>query len=115
MKQHIYYDVEYNEWFTGHDLPFTVIDGPISQTHIIPQGFSSDLASIPRFLWFLIAPHELGIDSALIHDFMYRNHIGSRELADRMFLWNMELSGVRKWKRNVAYRAVRAFGGSKYQ
>jgi hypothetical protein len=44
----------------------------------IPAGFVFDLASVPRVLWWLIAPFELSIVAPLIHDWLYRVE-GARE------------------------------------
>jgi len=40
---------------------------------LVPAGFRYDLASVPRFLWRLIAPFELGLAAATVHDWLYRN------------------------------------------
>jgi hypothetical protein len=88
-------------------------------THLfrIPRGFVFDLASIPRLAWWLIAPFELSIAAPLIHDYLYR-HGGvpplgptlSRRDADRLFRRMMEREGVPRWRRVLAYPAVRLFG-----
>ena len=39
---------------------------------IIPKGFKTDLASIPRFFWPIAAPHDYkNIAPAVIHDYQY--------------------------------------------
>lgn len=83
---------------------------------LIPQGFVCDLASIPRLLWRIIAPHELGIVAPLVHDWLYR-HGGrhqsgtvDRLAADGIFREIMIAEGVAPWRRVLAYRAVRLFG-----
>ena len=45
-----------------------------ASTIIVRKGFEFDLSSIPRFLWWLIAPFELSVTAPLIHDFLY--HFG---------------------------------------
>jgi hypothetical protein len=89
----------------------------------IPGGFEFDLASVPRQVWWLVAPFELSIAAPLIHDFLYRcggapppgavvpEHRYTRREADRLFLRMMEREGVAAWRRRAAYGAVRAFGG----
>lgn len=82
-------------------------------TMVVPRGFILDLASIPRFLWPLMAPFELGCEAALVHDALYR-HAGygflTRVEADRVFLQMMGECGVPWWRRYPAYLAVRVFG-----
>jgi len=38
----------------------------------VPKGFLFDLSSVPRALWWLIAPFDLSVVAPLIHDFLYR-------------------------------------------
>jgi len=88
----------------------------------IKAGFKSDLASIPRVLWSFVAPLELSLTAALVHDFLYgcggeppagtvdppRNF--SREDVDALFLGIMERERIDTWRLTAAYDAVRAFG-----
>jgi hypothetical protein len=91
--------------------------------HIItvPAGFEFDLSSIPRLLWWLIAPFELSVVAPLIHDFLYR-YAGApagaieppkrydRGEADDLFRDLMVAEGIAPWRRTLGYLAVRAFG-----
>lgn len=88
----------------------------------IGRGFLFDLSSVPRPLWWLIAPFELSIVAPLIHDFLYRYggsppvgsvappHSYSRAEADRLFRTIMEQEHVAGWRRHAAFAAVRTFG-----
>ncbi len=110
-EEHIWYDVERKEWVNGHDLAvYLPIEKDVIKLYTIPEGFTTDLASIPRIFWSIIAPHELGIDAPLIHDWLYRNNIGGRAWADYILLHLMRQNKVPYWKRKVVYGAVRAFG-----
>lgn len=58
----------------------------------------------------------------LIHDLMYTpcddcngEHPVTRELADELLRAGLEWAGMGKFKRNVVYYAVRAFGKSAYE
>ena len=78
--------------------------------HLIPIGFKSDLASVPRFFWRLIAPHECSLEAALAHDWVYRKGLGyTRKKADLMLRDLMRQHKVPKWRRVLAYRGVRLF------
>jgi hypothetical protein len=98
----------------------------------VPAGFRFDLASIPRALWSLEAPFELSIAAPVVHDWGYRHggaipvgspsssgtyptQVFSRANVDAFFLDIMAQRGVSWWRRQVAYRAVRLFGGSSWQ
>lgn len=101
--------------------PYTYPDG--NHRINVPDQFTFDLASIPRPLWWLIAPFELSISAPLIHDFLYR-YAGqppsgsitpprtySRKETDLLFRRIMKEEGVWAWRRIPAYRAVRLLGG----
>lgn len=103
------------------EADYSYPDGPTTIT--VPAGFMFDLASVPRWFWWLIAPFELSVSAPLIHDFLYK-HAGdppagsvepprtyTRKQADQLFRRMMEEEGVPAWRRRLAYWAVRAFGG----
>ena len=89
------------------------------------SGFHTDLASVPRSLWFLISPWDIA-RSAVIHDHLYaccRNYFNSegcdpdlwekaRAISDKVFLLAMDASEptVPRWKKKAAYYSVRVFG-----
>ena len=111
------YDVRRRVWYVCE--PYAYEDGPYTLT--IPEGFTLDLASIPRPLWWLLSSFELGLVGPLLHDFLYgcagkpgeacvpeREY--TRKEADDLFREVMEREGVPAWRRQVAYRAVRWFG-----
>jgi len=102
---------------------------------IIPTGFEFDLASVPAILWTPtgIAPDRLRWTAPLIHDFLYEHRgnlpkgsykiwdddlggwvnskdIWTRKNADKMFCRLMREDGISKFKRRMAYRAVRLGG-----
>lgn len=77
---------------------------------IVPRGFVTDFASIPRLFWNLISPTQLGDEGPIAHDWRYRNGIGTREAADKQFLLDMKADGVGWWRRKSAYRLVRLWG-----
>jgi hypothetical protein len=76
---------------------------------IVPIGFVTDFASIPRVGRVLITGHGKDRWGAVVHDYLYS--IGhSRKGADRVFLEALEVSGVGWLKRRAMYRAVRTGG-----
>jgi hypothetical protein len=94
--------------------PLTVVmEVGIGEIRItVPAGFVTDLATVPRVLWPLMAPsgqHQL---AAIVHDYLYQC-VGavSRFLADAIFRDLMAHLDVPLWRRVSAYYAVRAFGG----
>jgi len=93
-----------------------------AHTIVVPAHFEFDLASVPRALWWLIAPFELSIAAPLVHDFLY--HCAGQPPAgcvrppkrftrletDAVFRETMDKEGVSQWRCAAAYRAVRCFG-----
>jgi hypothetical protein len=97
---------------------------------VVPAGFEHDFASVPRPLWALISPIDLGLAS-MFHDWLYRNRGRVTTLqwdaaaerwtprkdpwirrdADRLFARIMREQGVARWRRRLAFRVVRVVGG----
>jgi len=107
---------------------------------VIPPGFEHDFASVPRLLWALVAPTDLGLAS-IFHDRLYRaggqvttwawtdappsDASGApdprgtwearltpwrRDQTDALFARIMREQGVVRWRRRAAYHAVQVFG-----
>ena len=95
--------------YQGHGIDIT-----------IPKGFVTDLASIPRALWRLIAPFELSLTAPIVHDLLYRSSgtwgglALTREQVDGLFRDIMADEGVSWWRRTLAYRGVRLCGGGSW-
>ena len=53
------------------EADYTYQDG--DRTITVPAGFMFDLSSVPRALWWLIAPFELSIVAPLLHDYLYEH------------------------------------------
>lgn len=91
------------------------------QQVVMPEGFVWDLSSTPRFLWGLFPPDGDFEFASLIHDYLYRTKIMSRERADvEMFAWSKAVAGttgrntwadIDNW---IRYAFVRIFGWAVY-
>ena len=111
-------------WRLAH--PYVLV-APGGTMICVPEGFGFDLASIPRALWWLIAPFELSIVAPLIHDFLYRYQgdpppssiepwrTYTRVETDQLFAWVMDLERVAGWRRRLAYRGVRVGGAGSWE
>ena len=96
----------------------------------VPKGFVTDLASVPRGIWWLIAPWDIA-RAAVIHDLLYKrirqyrategsldahhsadtvvsNYKAAKKESDNVFLMGMKDAEpeVAKWKMYAAYYAV---------
>jgi len=83
---------------------------------VVPVGFESDGASVPRFCWRLVFPpgDPLALRAAFLHDFIYRTHPAgwTRAQADALFRDVLIADGVPKWRAYLAWSGVR-IGGAK--
>jgi hypothetical protein len=109
----------------GKDLwivaaPFTYRSARLGLDITVPQGSTTDLASIPEVLWNVIAnddPHI--VEPATLHDYLYA--VGGvlpdgtrlqRMQCDQTLRDAMADCGAPDWKMDAVYNGVRAFGGS---
>ncbi len=81
------------------------------QWFTVPQGFVSDFASVPRFLWPVLPPHGRVKRAAVLHDWLYCQPEIDRPYADLLFLEAMKADSVPWLQRWAMYLGVRIFGG----
>lgn len=85
--------------------------------YIIPKGFETDLASVPRFLWPIFAPQYSGfVAPAIIHDYLYRcpNDV-TRKFADEVLYSALIAENVTPFTASKFYLGVRLFGQSHFE
>jgi hypothetical protein len=76
---------------------------------VIPAGFESDWASVPRWLWWIIPPHQYPAAS-LLHDFLYASEYLKRDWCDRAFRHALLERGASNAYADVCFVAVRSCG-----
>lgn len=81
----------------------------------IPEGFETDLASIPKFLHNLCGPADELLYASIPHDYLYETGKGTKEQADKVFLEALFNLGVPWYKRNLAFIAVKYFGRGNFR
>ena len=85
---------------------------------VIAEGFVTDFASTPKFLYPWFPPIGIYNKAAMVHDFLYSSPESftqiTRAEADKFFLQAMKVLDVPAWKRRLMYFAVRLFGASHY-
>ena len=127
-------------WELEKGLSFTTEDLTEKEIHVLQRvganvadsgritckkGMKTDLASVPRVVWNIIAPWDVA-RAAVIHDHLYatlRVYYNStwmdksvwkraRTLSDKIFLLGMNAAEppVSAWKKKSAYYSVRIFG-----
>ena len=93
----------YQIWFYGSGLSVTV-----------PDGFLTDLASVPRLLWPLVPPHSPDYAAAaVLHDYLceWQGGMFTKVVADAIFYEAMRVLGVPLWRAIMIYVAVRLWNG----
>ena len=78
---------------------------------LVPAGFETDFASVPRGLWNIFPPSGRYSKAAVLHDYLYRVSKLSRKHCDEIFLNCMNALGVPYPQRYAMYWGVRMFGG----
>lgn len=76
---------------------------------VIPKGFLTDGASIPRAVWWFASPMSgLHSKAAVLHDYLCVYGYDQKR-TDKMFIKAMKASGVSILKRQAMYNFVRAY------
>lgn len=78
--------------------------------YVVPRGFITDLASIPRLLRALFDINGASRMAAVLHDFLYCIQYTTRAEADALFLEALEACGVGWATRWSMYLGVRSGG-----
>lgn len=90
---------------------FTVYSA-IAGTIVVPQGFITDLNSIPRFLWWASTPSDYP-EAGVVHDCAYRGFL-PRDIADRVYAELLTFMGMSDARVAGRYMALRLFGWHAY-
>lgn len=105
------------------DINVTLSDG--YEFHI-PQGFKTDLASIPNWGWSIFKPIDKAFIADLIHDGLWVDKQGqikhfdnniyqARKFADEERLrWRKSLAPEKKIKNYITHKIIRLIGGFYY-
>lgn len=85
-----------------------------------PEGFETNLASIPRILWVIFPPvdeydpgavvHDAGYNNALIQPMTGEKIFTTKAVADNLFYECLLALQINKLKAKLMYKAVDAFG-----
>lgn len=94
---------------------------------VVPVGFKTDFASVPRFPVVWLAAGDTARQASVVHDYLY-SHAGvaladgqvqpariSRQVADDVYVEAMAVSGVSWWRRQIMWLGVRLGGGKFYE
>lgn len=94
--------------------PF-VYQSDVAKTEIIvPAGFITDLASIPRLPFFYRELEQVADMPGVVHDYLYSIGPFPRETCDQVLKEACLLIGISAWKVWAIYSGVRIGGASHY-
>lgn len=81
---------------------------------VVPRGFVTDFASVPRMPIVFSLFGNRGHAAAVVHDWLYQTHpVGVRKVdADYVFREALVEEGVKPWRAEAMYLAVKFCGGS---
>lgn len=82
------------------------------RTFIVPKGFRTDLASVPRLPVIYLLCGDTSSEAAAVHDWLYSSHQVPRAMADAVLREASQVTGVPGWRRWIMWAGVRVFGGS---
>lgn len=100
-----------NRWELMREFSYYISDKDKGQIILVPKGFTTDFASIPRLFWTLIG-HPTGKygKAAIIHDYLYHIQTKTRSQTDRIFYEAMRVLKVSFIKRWLMYHYVKTLG-----
>jgi hypothetical protein len=89
------------------DLNFEVVEDCFVNEFglIITKGSINDLASVPRWLWWLIPPHGDAKRASVVHDFLMRSNRHKKQYADAVF-YALLMAHVPKWQALIMFLSV---------
>ena len=106
--------VPFGDWDSyyvkGGSILWRPNQGQTFQLVEVPEGFVTDLTSIPRVFWQVLRPEGRYAYAAVVHDYLYWTQLRSREAADQILNFALEDSKVNCVKRWVIYQAVNWLG-----
>jgi len=93
------------------DATLMFLSSLIGRVIVVPTGFITDLASVPRLpLAFLLTGGKASA-AAVVHDWMYSTHEFERETADDIFHEAILAEGHSRFTAWLMWAGVRAGGG----
>ena len=97
-------------WYLRRTFAYDVGEEDSGETIMVPQGFTTDFASIPRIFWAILPRWGKYGNAAVIHDYNYYQQKYPRKRADEIFLEGMTVLKVPIWQKFPIFWAVRIGG-----
>lgn len=84
---------------------------------IVPKGYTTDGASIPKVFWWLLSPFESYFKCCVLHDYLcdlFHLNLLERKTCDLIFLEAMSEIGIKPSTKWTLYFFVRSYGVIRY-
>lgn len=82
---------------------------------MVPKGFVTGLASVPRELWSILSPIHSYMTAAILHDYLYGDQRCGQDEADIILNVAMKSYGVSSDKRHAIFDGVHFAGKQSYK
>jgi hypothetical protein len=96
-------------WMLDTDLIY--YSSLLKQRILVPAGFHTDFASVPRLPVVFLLCGDTSKEAAVVHDWLYTSKITTRRMSDAILREAGKVSGVPMWRRWMIWAGVRVFGG----
>ncbi len=89
---------------------YMIVENEYINGYLIPKGFVTDGATVPRPFWWLFPPVSSYFDATVLHDYLLKSGKVGRYKADLLFLNQMESDGVSVPVRYTMFCIVLIYG-----
>jgi hypothetical protein len=103
---------DFDYYYTLGTLAWSATPGLNLPDTTVPNGFCTDLASVPRLYWSLLPKTGKYAYAAIVHDYLYWTQTTTRQKADEVLKAAMQDSNVGTATITAIYLSVRGFGAS---
>lgn len=104
---------DYDYYYTRGILSWKANAGQSFEPVSVPEGFCTDLTSIPQIFWSIgLSKTGRYAYAAIVHDYLYWTQTTTRETADNILYEAMKDTKVSAGVSTSIYQAVKLFGGS---
>ena len=94
------------------EVPLAYESDVAKQIIIVPPGFKTDFASVPRLPIIYEAFGNHAAEAAVVHDYLYTTKIVTRDMADAVLREAAGVQGVSAWRAWCIWAGVRIGGGA---
>ncbi|WP_257463540.1 DUF1353 domain-containing protein [Archangium lipolyticum] len=96
------------DWVLLKDLKYRI--GNTQEVIVVPAGFVTDFASVPRSFWAVYSPVGQYQWAAVVHDYLYWTQQCTRDQADQLMRLAMAENRVPALTREAIFRSVQVGG-----